>query len=195
VRTWRDPDRIQQVVWNTLEATPSGSRPRGGRVTITGGGSTRNGVGYYDSALKRHGGPGPSPAEQPPAHLRGAFKQVDSLETTARLTAVSVSSLGLAIVRHLVEATRLDPSKPKVRASVAGPHLRSPCRSRARKHGVREAQVQTERRRAEAEAEAGGHPRRPVPSLQDVRVLVVRRRCRLPRCSFGMSLENGRRQG
>jgi PAS domain S-box-containing protein len=90
--TMADPDRIQQIVWNLL-SNAIRFTPRGGRVVITADRAASgiairvddNGVGIAGEHLP---------------HIFERFKQVDSSTTRAH----GGLGLGLAIVRHLVEA-------------------------------------------------------------------------------------------
>jgi PAS domain S-box-containing protein len=90
--TLADPERLQQVVWNLL-ANAVRFTPAGGRVTVT---AHRRGsriiIGVEDTGAG-------IPGEHLP-HIFERFRQVDSSTTRAH----GGLGLGLAIVRHLVEA-------------------------------------------------------------------------------------------
>jgi PAS domain S-box-containing protein len=90
--TMADGDRLQQVVWNLLTNAVRFT-PRGGRVTITGDRSA-SGI----QIVVRDTGAGIAGEHLP--HIFERFKQVDSSTTRAH----GGLGLGLAIVRHLVEA-------------------------------------------------------------------------------------------
>ena len=87
-----DPDRIQQVVWNLLSNAVRFT-PRGGRVIIT---ATRT----ASAITIRVRDTGAGIAAEHLAHIFQRFRQVDSSTTRAH----GGLGLGLAIVRHLVEA-------------------------------------------------------------------------------------------
>jgi len=90
--TIADPDRLQQIVWNLLTNAVRFT-PRGGRVTVSGD-RTASGI-----VLRvRDTGTG-IPQDKLP-HIFERFMQVDSSTTRAH----GGLGLGLAIVRHLVEA-------------------------------------------------------------------------------------------
>ncbi len=87
-----DPARLQQVVWNLLTNSVKFT-PRGGQITVTG-----DQVGSHVRLRVRDTGPG-IPANQLPL-LFQRFRQLDASTTRAH----GGLGLGLAIVRHLVEA-------------------------------------------------------------------------------------------
>jgi PAS domain S-box-containing protein len=87
-----DPDRLQQVIWNLLTNAVRYT-PRGGRVTIAG---ERGPSGIRISV--RDTGSGIPPEHLPFVFER--FRQIDSSTTRSQ----GGLGLGLAIVRHLVEA-------------------------------------------------------------------------------------------
>ncbi len=87
-----DPDRLQQVIWNLLTNAVRYT-PRGGRVTVTG---ERGPAGIR--VVVRDTGSGIPPAHLPFVFER--FRQIDSSTTRSQ----GGLGLGLAIVRHLVEA-------------------------------------------------------------------------------------------
>jgi len=87
-----DPDRLQQVVWNLLSNAVRHTQ-RGGRVTVTG---QRSASGIFIGVQDTGSG---IPAEHLP-HIFERFRQVDSSTTRSH----GGLGLGLAIVRHLVEA-------------------------------------------------------------------------------------------
>jgi len=87
-----DPDRLQQIIWNLL-TNAIRFTPAKGRVTVTGR--------RFESGLEikvEDTGAGIAPSHLP--HIFERFRQVDSSITRAH----SGLGLGLAIVRHLVEA-------------------------------------------------------------------------------------------
>jgi PAS domain S-box-containing protein len=87
-----DPDRLQQVVWNLL-ANAIKFTPRGGRVEL----GLRRADTHAEIVIKDTG-PGISRAFLP--HVFERFRQADGSSTRAH----GGLGLGLAIVRHLVEA-------------------------------------------------------------------------------------------
>jgi CheY-like chemotaxis protein/two-component sensor histidine kinase len=87
-----DPDRLQQVVWNLL-SNAIRFTPRGGRILVTG---QRSATGICIRVEDTGAG---IPSEHLP-YIFDRFRQVDS-STTRRHGGLG---LGLAIVRHLVEA-------------------------------------------------------------------------------------------
>ena len=90
--TTADPDRLQQIVWNLL-TNAIRFTPRAGRVTIT--------CDRMDSRIKiAVTDSGAGLATQDLSTIFERFKQVDSSTTRAH----GGLGLGLAIVRHLVEA-------------------------------------------------------------------------------------------
>jgi signal transduction histidine kinase/CheY-like chemotaxis protein len=146
-----DPGRLQQVVWNLL-ANAIKFTPPGGRVEIR--------LDQDDGEVSirvKDTGPGIDPAFLP--HLFERFRQADSSSTRVH----GGLGLGLAIVRHLVEA-----HGGTVSAASDGP-------GRGASFTVR-LPVATVRARRTPEAPRG--PRidgasRPLASLARVRVLVV----------------------
>jgi PAS domain S-box-containing protein len=90
--TVADPERLQQIVWNLLSNAVRFT-PSGGRVTVT---ARRDGSRI--SICVQDTGSGIPPAHLP--HIFERFRQVDSSTTRAH----GGLGLGLAIVRHLVEA-------------------------------------------------------------------------------------------
>ncbi|HXX68325.1 MAG TPA: PAS domain-containing sensor histidine kinase [Polyangiaceae bacterium] len=87
-----DPDRLQQIVWNLLTNAVRFT-PRGGRVTVSG---DRTALGI----VLRVRDTGTGIPRDKLAHIFERFMQVDSSTTRAH----GGLGLGLAIVRHLVEA-------------------------------------------------------------------------------------------
>ena len=145
-----DADRLQQIVWNLLSNAVRFT-PRGGRVTITG---DRAASGIKISV--RDTGAGISAEHLP--HIFERFTQVDSSTTRAH----GGLGLGLAIVRHLVDA----------HGGTVEAH------SDGLGHGatftvflpIRAVNTLAE---AESKAEAATDNTRPCPSLDNLRVLVV----------------------
>jgi PAS domain S-box-containing protein len=90
--TMADPDRLQQIVWNLLSNAVRFT-PRGGRVTVT---CDRAAAGIQ--ICVRDTGIGIAVEHLP--HVFERFTQVDSSTTRSQ----GGLGLGLAIVRHLVEA-------------------------------------------------------------------------------------------
>jgi PAS domain S-box-containing protein len=90
--TMADGDRLQQIVWNLLTNAVRFT-PRGGRVTITGDRASSS-----IQIVVRDTGAGIAAEHLP--YIFERFKQVDSSTTRAH----GGLGLGLAIVRHLVEA-------------------------------------------------------------------------------------------
>ncbi|HSY24703.1 MAG TPA: response regulator [Polyangiaceae bacterium] len=90
--TMADADRLQQIIWNLLSNAVRFT-PRGGRVTIA---AERNAQGITITVQDT----GAGIAEEHLPHIFERFKQVDSSTTRAH----GGLGLGLAIVRHLVEA-------------------------------------------------------------------------------------------
>jgi signal transduction histidine kinase len=90
--TMADEDRVQQVVWNLL-SNAIRFTPRGGRVTVSCHRTSRGIVLRVEDT-----GAGIAPEHLP--HIFDRFMQVDSSATRAH----GGLGLGLAIVRHLVEA-------------------------------------------------------------------------------------------
>ncbi len=90
--TTADPDRLQQIIWNLL-TNAIRFTPRAGRVTIT-----CDRVGSQIKITVSDTGVGLAAEELP--YIFERFKQVDSSTTRAH----GGLGLGLAIVRHLVEA-------------------------------------------------------------------------------------------
>jgi signal transduction histidine kinase len=87
-----DPDRLQQVIWNVL-GNAVRFTPADGRIIVT---TTR--AGTHVVIRVQDTGEGISPEHLP--HIFERFRQVDSSTTRAH----GGLGLGLAIVRHLVEA-------------------------------------------------------------------------------------------
>jgi len=152
--TAADPDRLQQVVWNLLSNAVRFTPPKG-RVVMT---ASRE----SDVITLRVEDDGQGiPAEHLP-HVFERFRQVDSSTTRAH----GGLGLGLAIVRHLVEA-----HGGTVTASSGGPGCGATFTVRL---PVRVAAVSDDSAsvlESGVDDEAPPPPSR--PSLTDVRVLVV----------------------
>jgi signal transduction histidine kinase/CheY-like chemotaxis protein len=148
-----DPGRMQQVAWNLL-ANAIKFTPPGGHVDVT-----LSGAGGGVELAVRDDGPG-IPAEFMP-HVFERFRQADSSTTRAH----GGLGLGLAIVRHLVEA-----HGGTVAAESDGPGRGSTFRVSLPAHRVRPRAKDPEPVRAPAAARAAP----PAPaSLDSLRILVV----------------------
>jgi len=147
-----DPDRIQQIVWNLLSNAVRFT-PRGGRVVVA---ATRT----ASAITIRVRDTGAGIAAEHLAHIFERFRQVDSSTTRAH----GGLGLGLAIVRHLVDAHG---GSVEALSEGLGRGATFTVVLPIRAVNV-ERQAKEE---AEAEAEAGAAPSG--SSLRDVRVLVV----------------------
>ena len=145
--TMIDPDRLQQIVWNLLSNAVRFT-PRGGRITITADRTTSGLVVRVQDT-----GAGIAPEHLP--HVFERFMQVDSSTTRTH----AGLGLGLAIVRHLVEA-----HGGSVEAQSEGT-------GRGATFTITLPILAVDRDPPELQMQAG--PGRASASLKDVRILVV----------------------
>jgi CheY-like chemotaxis protein/two-component sensor histidine kinase len=142
-----DPDRLQQVVWNLLSNAIKFT-PEGGLVSVRLAGS-----GSQVEIVVRDSGEGISPEFVP--HVFERFRQADSSTTRPH----GGLGLGLAIVRHLVEA-----HGGTVVAESAGKGQGSSFTLRLPRHAAADEAASGQAASAEAA---------PVRSLEHIRVLLV----------------------
>jgi CheY-like chemotaxis protein len=147
-QVWADPDRLQQVVWNLISNAIKFT-PEGGAVSIR---LARSGS--QVEIIVRDSGEGISPEFVP--HVFERFRQADS--STSRPH--GGLGLGLAIVRHLVEA-----HGGTVVAESAGKGHGASFTVRLPRHAAADATTPT--------GEAAPAEAAPVLSLAHVRVLLV----------------------